>query len=238
MRLRLMMSVATVTMLLAACSVREARIALPANLTASTERLELTGMGGGTRGDFNLAGAYGTFTRSAERIGIFDPLLVRHQGGGAFQIEPGSGNAGLAGRCSYREGQVNVGPVAITPDRLVYYCEFARDGAPIDAELIIEDPKNAFGTVHGRSERQGTIFYEGQQIEIRSIHRDEGGGLPSPTALGYLLVDESGEIGAIDMNGLNKTIFAPLLGEKREAVLAAALALSIFWDPAEVQPDE
>jgi hypothetical protein len=37
------------------------------------------------------------------------------------------------------------------------------------------------------------------------------------------------EIGALDLNGLNKTIFAPRLGPEREAVLAASLALSILW---------
>ncbi len=222
---------------LSGCSVREGRIAMPSELAASTERLELRGMGAGTRGDFELEGARGTFTRSAERLGIFDPLLVDHRGGGSFQLDRTTGNAALAGRCSYREGIINVGPVTVTPRQLAFHCEFAREGRLIEAGLVLEDPQSAFGTIHGRSERVGTLFYEGQQIEVRSIHHDEGGGLPSPTALGYVLTGESGEIGAVDLNGLNKTIFAPFAGEEREAVLAGALALSIFWDPAEVRPD-
>jgi hypothetical protein len=226
----------TVAAVLSGCSVREARIAMPAQLIASTERLELSGMGGGTKGSFSLGGVRGTFARSAERLGIFDPLIVRHQGGGTFQLEPSSANAALAGRCSYQEDKINVGAIAITPERLAYHCEFARGGQVIDADLVLEDPQSAIGTVHGRSERIGAFFYEGQQIEIRSIHHDQGGGLANPTALGYLLVDGSSAIGAVDLNGSNKTIFAPQGGKQREAVLAAALALSIFWDPAEVQP--
>ncbi len=225
------------TVFLSGCSIREGRIAMSPHLAASTERLELRGMGAGTRGDFELEGAFGTFTRSAERLGIFDALLVQHSGGGSFELGRTPQNAALAGRCSYREGVVNLGPITVTPHQLAFHCEFSREGRPIEAGLLLEDPQGTFGTVHGRSERWGTLFFEGQQIEIRSIHHDEGGGIPSPTALGYVLVGENGEIGAVDLNGLNKTIFVPTAGEQREAVLAAALALSIFWDPAEVQPE-
>lgn len=218
---------------LAGC-VREARIAMPSQLAASAERIELRGLGGGTGGSFTLGGEEGRFTRGAERLGIFDPLLVRHSGGGSFRIEAPGGGSELAGRCAYREGQVNLGPVSLTPQRLAYRCEFARGGRPIDAGLAIEDPQGAFGTLHGRSERRGTLWFEGERIDVRSVHRDEGGGLPLPHALGYMFEADGVEIGAVDLNGGNKTLFVPHAGKRREAVIAAALALSIFWDPAEL----
>lgn len=219
---------------LGAC-VREAHIAMPSELAAQTERLELRGMGGGTRGDFELAGARGHFTRSAERLGVLGDVLTKNRGGGSFRIEPSQLTGDLSGRCDYREREVNVGPIALTPGRLVYVCEFARDGRPLRADLLIRDPKGALGTLHGRAERIGSMMFEGREIAIRSIHRDQGGGLPAPNALGYMFELDGREIGAVDLNGLNKTIYAPRSGPDREAVLAASLALSIFWDPENLE---
>jgi hypothetical protein len=70
---------------------------------------------------------------------------------------------------------------------------------------------------------------------VHSIHRDGGGGLPSPNALGYSFSVDGREIGAVDLNGLNKTLYVPSTGPDREAVIAASVALSTFWDPAIVQ---
>jgi|GEM_PF-2114202 len=221
---------------LSACTIREARIAMPSELAASTERLVLSGISGGRSGRFRLAGAGGTFQRTADRLAILDPLLVRHSGGGRFEVEAAPGVAPLEGRCSYREGQVNAGPIAVTPRRLDFHCAFARDGRPIAAELVLADPQGPLGTLHGRSEREGVLQFEGETIEIRSIHRDRGGGLPNATALGYLLSVGGEAVGAVDLNGGVKTVFAPVSGPRRDAVLAAAIALSIFWDPASVQP--
>jgi hypothetical protein len=211
--------------------VREAHIAMPSDLATQIERLELRGMGGGTRGDFELAGARGHFTRSAKRLGILGDLVAKNRGGGSFRMEPSHLIGDLSGRCVYKEREVNVGPVALTPGRLVYVCEFARDGEPLRADLVIQDPKGAHGTLHGRAERVGSMMFEGREIGIRSIHRDQGGGLAAPTALGYMFELGGREIGAVDLNGLNKTIYAPRGGPEREAVLAASIALSIFWDP-------
>lgn len=233
----IILALAATATVLAACSIREGRIAVPSQLAEEAERLELRGMGGGRSGGFDLAGNRGLFTRRADRLGIFDPLFVGHRGGGSFTIAgPATGRA-LAGRCAYREAKVDVGPFSLTPQRLAYRCEFARDGRPIEAELVIEDPQSAFGTLHGRSERRGMLWFEGQRITVRSIHRDQGGGLPVPHPLGYMFEADGGEIGAVDLNGANKTLYVPRSEPQREAVIAAALALAILWDPAEVQPD-
>jgi hypothetical protein len=220
---------------LSACTIREGRIAMPPELTGTTERLELRGMGGGTRGDFRLAGVPGSFTRSAERQAIFDPLLVKHRGGGSFNLAGSPLAPQLSGHCEYREREVNVGPISVTPDRLSYYCMFKRQGQPLAAELVLVDPKPALGTLHGRAERIGHLYVQGREIGIRSIHHDERGGLAGLTALGYMFEADGREIGALDVNGLNKTLYVPREPELREAVIAAGLALSIFWDPAVLQ---
>jgi hypothetical protein len=217
---------------LSGCSVREGRIATAPSLAASTERLELTQMGGGPSGSFRLGASSGSFTRSAERLGIFPPLLVRHRGGGAFRLQASSISPDLAGRCSFRQGVVTAGPIIVNSERLVFHCDFARAGRPIDASLVLFDPAPAHGTLHGRNERAGTLLFEGRELAVRSIHRDALGGLPSPTPLGYSFSLDGHEVGAVDLNGLNKTLFVPRAGPDREAVIAASIALSTFWDPA------
>lgn len=81
------------------------------------------------------------------------------------------------------------------------------------------------------------LVYEGREIAVRSIHRDIAGGLPTSTALGYSFSANGREIGAVDLNGLNKTLYVPRSGPDREAVIVASVALSTFWDPAIVQQD-
>lgn len=220
---------------LSAC-VREAHIATPGELAQQSDRLELRGMGGGTRGDFRLAGATGHFTRSAERLGLFDPLLVDNRGGGSFIVSGGEIDGELYGRCRFTRREVNVGPITATPDRLLYLCEFGRDGRRLDAELVLEETRDSKGALFSKAERKGELNFEGQRIAIRSIHRDQGGGLASATPLGYLFEAEGRGVGAIDLNGANKTFYAPRNPETRQAVIAAGLALSIFWDPADVDP--
>lgn len=234
---RMVVACSWAAVVLSGCSTHAAQIVVAPQLAASTERLELTGMGAGRNGDFQLGQSIGTFTRSADRLGIFDPLLVKHRGGGAFRLRELPGGSELAGRCSYRENVVNAGPVSVTRNRLAYYCDFARDGHPINATLVVVDPRPQLGTLHGRDERTGTLVYQGQVINLRSIHRFVGGGLPTPAALGYSFSVDGREIGAVDLNGLNKSLFVPRSGAQREAVIMGSVALATFWDPAVVGQD-
>lgn len=216
------------------CIIQPARIAVPPHFAADVERIEVTGMGGGTRGRFQFAGVPGTFSRGAERLG--GSPLVSYRGGGTFHIAKSRLAPAMSGRCGYGEGQVNVGAISVTPQRLVYICDLSSDGRP-SGRLFLRDRNGPLGTLHGRSEREGTVEYRGDRLVLRSIHRFEGGALPLQTPLGYMFIVDGREVGAIDLNGTNKTIMAPRSGDHREAVIAAGLALSIFWDPAEVQND-
>ena len=222
---------------LSACAVQEARIAMPPHLAPSVERLEVTGMGGGTGGNFHLAGVAGRFSRGAERFGVIDPLLVGYGGGGRFEIAPSPIAPALSGECSYREGQMNVGPVSVAPRPLTYHCALFGTGGASQGRLLLGDRNGPLGALHGRSERGGMLDYRGQRMVVRSIHRSAGGALPLQVPLGYMFIADGREVGAVDLNGPNKTIMAPRGGPYREAVIAGGLALSIFWDPAEVQGD-
>ena len=51
--------------------------------------------------------------------------------------------------------------------------------------------------------------------------------------LGYAFEANGRQVGAVDLNGTKKTIYAPPSGPERELVIAASLALSILWDPGE-----
>lgn len=211
---------------------REARLA---DGPAPAERLELRGLGDQTSGGFRLAGAPGRFTRTSEERGSFDPALVRQRGGGSFELAGTPASAALGGRCSWRENKLYIGPISAAPGRLAYSCAFERDGRRIDAALVVEDSSGAFGGVAGRAERTGTLSFEGEEIRIRSVHRDADGNRRSAAPLGYAFEADGREIGSLALDGGETTVFAPRERRRREAVIAAAIALAIFDDPAESQ---
>jgi hypothetical protein len=205
--------------------VREARIAVPSELTATTESLALNGMGLGRRGDFTFAGSRGEFTRGADRLAFFGDFLVRNSGAGSFRHD------GLEGACRYRERELNLGPVSARTRPFAYHCFFARNGAPA-GELVIEEETGTTGAMLSKRGRRGWMLFGGARYEIKSIHRDQGGGLANATPLGYRFDAAGRAVGAVDLNGPNKTLFAPRDGAARDAVFAGGLALSVLWDPA------
>jgi hypothetical protein len=205
--------------------VREARIALPSELTTGTETLEIRGMGLGRRGDFTLAGSTGQFTRGADKLELLDALLVANSGAGNFR------HAGLQGACSYREREVNVGPISARARPFSYRCIFRRDGVRT-GELVIEEERGTTGAMLSKRGREGFMTFDGVRYEVKSIHRDQGGGLANAFPLGYRFDTAGRGVGAVDLNGPNKTVFAPRGGPAREAIFAGSLALSVLWDPS------
>lgn len=219
----------------AGCSVRVAQIPLPPAILATTEPLAVTGLGAGRGGTFALQGVEGRFSRGADRLGILDPLLVSRTGGVRFS-HPGSPTLPeLAGGCRYSQGNMTIGPVAVQHRRMTYQCEIV--GGPGTSRTVLElrDPNSALGTLHGRHERTGFVVHAGVRLDLKSLHHDAGGGLPSPQPIGYRMTHEGREVGAIGFNGTGRTIHAPRAGPERDAVIAAGLALAILWDPARDQ---
>ena len=217
---------------LAGC-VEEARIAMPSGLAASSERVELTGMGGGERGRFRLGSSEGRFTRSSISAGYDGGPVVRNLGGGSFELAGPDVAGVLEGECRFDEAEIQAGSVSFPAERFAYRCRFRRDGRPIDAGLILEEVPARPGKLLSGRTRAGEVHMGGRVAEIRPIHDMAGGRLPTAMPLGYSLELDGRPLGAVDLNGPDKTIFAPRSGPERELVLAASLALSVLWDPGE-----
>lgn len=206
----------------------KARIALPGDFAAGAEQLEIAGMGIGRRGDFRFAKGSGSFERGAETMAFLDRTIVRNKGGGSFRFTGPDGT--LSGSCRYREEEVNVGIVSDQTRPFAYRCQLTRDGRPA-GELRVGEELGTLGAMVG-NRRRGELLFEGLRFEVRSIHRHAGGGLPTDNPLGYRFEAQGRTVGAIDVNGQGKTVFAPAAGPERTAVLAGSLALAILWDPA------
>jgi hypothetical protein len=222
----------------APAAAREARIKLPDGLTARTERLDVTGMGGGRSGRLALGASAGEFTRQADRIGVVDPLFTKNYGGGAFRIRGPEVGGELGASCRFRRLQSTVGPISVSTKRLTYTCSFERDGKPLAARIELRDRDGALGSADGRDAREGVIVFEGVELRMRSLHKLAGSPLAVPHALGYVFEANGVPVGAVDLNGNTRRIHAPADPAQRQAVIAAALALSIFWDPAVVDPGD
>jgi hypothetical protein len=228
MKTMALVGLAAAAMMLSGC-IRDSRIALPSDFGAGSETLDLTGMGLGQRGDFVLAGTAGRFTRGAEQLSLHNAFLVRNSGAGSFSY------AGLEGACRYRETAVNVGAVSVDARPFAYHCFFGRDGAQV-GELVIEEETGTVGSMLSKRGRRGFLLFDGVRYEVTSIHRDQGGGLAAAAPLGYRFGAGGRTVGAVDLNGTNKTLFAPRGGAAREAMFAGGLALSVLWDPAVINP--
>jgi hypothetical protein len=211
--------------------VRDAEIALPSDLRASAERIELTGMGPFPSGSFRLGLSQGRFTRSAGTERRLD-TFVSNFGGGSFVAHGADFGGQVAGRCGFDEKEVDIGIAVLPTERLYYGCSFSRQPGGTSGGLMLTEVPTSGSILAGRT-RAGQVAYGPLRLEVRAIHDMEGGRLPSGTPLGYAFFDRGRQIGAVDLNGLDKTIFAPRSGLEREAVLAASLALSVFWDPGD-----
>lgn len=211
--------------------VQEARIAMPGDVAARSEQIELRGMGGWPRGSFRLGQSEGRFERSASEQRFFD-TFVRNSGGGRFLVSGPDVQGELEGYCGFNQEEIDAGVAVFPSERLGYGCDFVRDGRPLEGGLFLAEVPTSRSLLAGRT-RAGELRLEDVKLDIRAIHEMDGGKLPSGSPLGYAFLSEGRQIGAVDLNGGNKTIYAPRFGPEREAVLAASLALSIFWDPAD-----
>jgi hypothetical protein len=198
---------------------------MPGELAGATETLAINGMGLGRRGDFTLAGSRGEFTRGADTLSLLGDFLVRNSGAGNFR------HAGLEGACRYREGEVNIGPITARTRPFSYRCLFARNGVPA-GELVIGEERGTTSAMLSKRGREGYLLFDGLRYEVKSIHRSQGGGIANATPLGYRFDTAGRAVGAVDLNGPNKTLYAPRASAAREAVFAGGLALSVLWDPA------
>ena len=222
-------SIIAAASMLAACAA-DSRIAMAGDILASTQELKLTGMGGWQDGRFKLGASDGRFSRRATQTTLLD-TFVRNAGGGSFEIAGPEVGGAASGRCGYEEREIDAGLVTVPNGRLSYNCRFELNGTPVAGGLMLAEVPHGGGILAGRT-RAGELRLGQQVVTIRPIHHARGGGLPTGSPLGYAFDLDGRQIGAVDLNGTTKTIYAPIQpGSQRDAVLLASLALSVFWDP-------
>lgn len=222
---------AVLALALAGC-VRDAHIAVPSDLRAGSERIEVTGIGGFERGDFRLGASTGSFRRSAGQQ-AFDDFYVSNAGTASFTVDGPEVGGPLSADCGFHQGEVDTGIVVLAAERFTFHCGFERGAGTPKGELILRAVPRSPGRLLSGISRAGELNFDGRRIGIRAIHDMEGGKMPTGAPLGDLFETGGRKIGAVDLNGGSKTVYAPLSGPDREAVLAASLALSILWDPGE-----
>lgn len=218
------------SVLVGGCST--AQIAVPGHVAASTEPVMITGIGGWQDGQFQIGDAAGSFRRRAGQSRSFD-TLVENSGRSSFSVSgPDFGGTATA-HCGFDEREIDFGGLAIPAGRLTYSCRFLSDGRPVEGGLFIAEVPRGTGLLAGRS-RAGEIRLGSARLGIQAIHDFAGGGMPAGQPIGYAFDIDGRQVGAVDINGSPKTVYAPVQrGEEREAVLLASLALATFWDPGE-----
>jgi hypothetical protein len=225
-----MRSFLAATALLALAGCATAQMQLPANL-ATASRVEFDGIGGWRSGAFT-AGAYsGRYSRSAERLTYFD-TVIEGRGQSAFTLAGPDTADAIDGRCRMRESALDLGLFEVTTRPMAYRCEFRRAGQPIPAWLELQE-ENGPGTPINRYVRHGRIELDGETLEIRSVHHLAGTAMSVPTPIGYVFEQRGRAVGAVELNGRPVLVVEPGASPRlRRTLTLAALALGVFWDPA------
>ena len=204
---------------LAGCA--SAQMSLPNNL-ATASRTEFRGIGGWAKGDFTAGAWSGTYERSATRLSYLDPL-VENRGHSEFTLAS-AGTEPLEGRCRMRTNSVDLGLLEVTTKPMAYRCDLG------DGYLELQE---VTGGHINRYERRGRILFGGETVEIRSVHHIAGTSLPTSTPIGYVFEQHGRPVGAVELNGRPALMVEPGASpELAHTLTVAALALGVFWDPA------
>ena len=213
---------------LAGCA--SAQMRLPDNLATAT-RTEFQGIGGWRSGEYSAGSYAGRYERSADRLSFFGPVNEA-RGHSEFTLAGPDIPEAIEGRCRMRESSLDLGLVEVTTRPMAYRCEFRAEGRPIPAWLELQEDNGA-GTPINRYVRYGQIALDGETVEIRSVHHLAGTSLPTSTPIGYVFEQRGRPVGAVELNGKPVLVVEPGVSPQLEQTLTlAALALGVFWDPA------
>ena len=224
-------------LVLAGCAaIQPAQMALPPDLPARTEATTIAGMGGGTRGSFTVGAVVGNYARSATRLSFFDDLAVFDRGGAGFNATGLVADATVEASCKMRQTTVTIGIVGFSPKPLAYECDLRARGAPLSARFSLQESRDTLGQVTAQAQRRGPTEWDGVALTIRSVHTVQGSPLPLQAPIGYVFEQDGRAVGAVELNGLTPRLWLPPArdAKTRQAVLVAALALAVFWDPAQL----
>lgn len=201
---------------------------LPDNL-ATASRVEFDGIGGWRSGNYTAGSYAGRYERSSDRLSYFD-TINESRGHSEFTLAGPDLPDAIEGRCRMRESSLDLGLVEVTTRPMAYRCEFRTGGQPIAASLELQEYN---GKALNRYERRGRLTLAGETVDIRSVHHLAGTSMPVSTPIGYVFEQRGRPVGAVELNGKPALMIEPGASpELRRALTLAALALGVFWDPA------
>ena len=232
--MKLLLAIAAVATALSSCALQPARMALPAGFETGVERAQVTGLGGGTSGRFVLQAHGGEFTAVPRAWRIFDDLYVAERGGSSFTIAGPLFAEPVRASCRMRQSTVSAGIVGFAAKPLAYTCDFVRNGVALPWRMALWEARSGVNMQSLHIERRGEIVVGDARVALRSVHAIAGTAIPASAPIGYLMEHDGAAIGAIELNGTAPVVFLPRQAsvEQRQAIVLAAMALAVFWDPA------
>jgi hypothetical protein len=219
--------------ILPGCAITPARMALPGLLDAEPP-LVFQGMGFGQKGRFS-AGLYAaSFSRSDTRLALFDALFERRSGKTSFVLEGPAIDGAITAECRVAERTVTISVISFNPKPMAYVCRFSNQGRTLPAHFELQEDRSGLAGMMMRQGRRGELAFDDVVLNIVSVHRLQGSGIETGTPIGYLFESEGVPVGAVELNGKPAVRFAPGADAgARRAVMVAATALGVLWDPAE-----
>jgi hypothetical protein len=209
-------------------SVRPATMVLPEGLAAETSEAVVQGLGGGRKGEFTVAGHRGSFTRSADRLDVFE-IVSFDWGGSSVTIEGIDIPVPTAAKCGLRQVTARYKIVEFAAKPLAYECDYT--GA--SATLSLQEAKQGKDWLVSRARRRGQARVDDYLLELRSVHELDGTPMTVEAPFGYVLEHAGRAVGAIELNGSTPRVWLPAEDAAlRRAVLLAAMPLALLWDPA------
>lgn len=211
-----------------------AEMRLPPGLATQGETLRVEGIGGGNRGSFRVGGWQGSFTRSEERLALFDSLVTNRASAGFVIAGPGISDT-IEADCRMRERVVELDVIVFTPQRMAYACRFtAGGGRAFPARFELQEARTGFADALSRRQRRGEIALGGEVVQIRSVHKLEGSPFEMASPIGYVFEQQGRAVGAVELNGKPRLILSDPANQGLSRTLTvAAMALALLRDPAD-----
>ncbi len=224
------MTILAAALLATACA--PAQMRLPAGLASVGQTLPVEGIGGGNKGRFYVGDWQGSFTRSEERLALFDAFITNSARAG-FVIEgPGISDT-IEADCRMRERVVAISVVSFTPQRMAYSCQFTAGGRAFPARFELQEARTGLADDLSRRQRMGEIALGGEVVQIRSVHKIEGTPLEMASPIGYVFEQNGKPVGAVELNGKARLMIADPANEGlSRTITVAGMALALFRDPA------
>jgi len=157
------------TLALGGCAaIQPARMALPQDLSSSAVTVPVTGIGGGRSGAFRVGPYSGRFTRSDERLGIFDPVFERRDGRTDFELTGPEIVGSIRVACRAQERTVTLGVLSFEAQPMAFGCDISSTGSD-RARLVVRAHREGLGGRLMRQERRGEITLDGASLQILSL---------------------------------------------------------------------